>query len=330
MAAAVLVAKHAVGPLAENDVGNAMVSVLKTTPVSDALGAEVTGQDLSRPVVGTLKSEILQSFRDHHLLCFRDQHIDQERMYDFASLFGEVENHKISLGDGSKWDAVHTITNLDADGNPVAKPFINSNYFWHTDKSFLATPALLTMLQALELPPKGGDTQFADMTKAYAALPADMKRRLDGLKVVQSLEYMRRFTGSAPPTADDIAAAPPVAHPLARTHPEAGAALLERVPELESLAPIVRQHHERLDGSGYPAALSGEAIGIEARIVAVADVFTAMTSGPEALTTEAALDALAAASGTRFDAAVIAALEDIAGPRRTPGAVPQSAARVRT
>jgi alpha-ketoglutarate-dependent taurine dioxygenase len=216
------VAKHAVGPPAENYVGNAMVSVLKTTPVSDALGAEVTGQDLSRPVVGTLKSEILRSFRDHHLLCFRDQHIDQERMYDFASLFGEVENHKISLGDGSKWDAVHTITNLDADGNPVAKPFINSNYFWHTDKSFLAMPALLTMLQALELPPKGGDTQFADMTKAYAALPADMKRRLDGLKVVQSLEYMRRFTGSAPPTADDIAAAPPVAHPLVRTHPDTG------------------------------------------------------------------------------------------------------------
>jgi len=55
-----------------------------------------------------------------------------------------------------------------------------------------------------------------------------------------------------------------------------------------------------------------------------------MTAGPEALATEAALDELAAASGTRFDAAVIAALRDIAGPRRTPGAVPQSAARVRT
>ena len=102
------------------------------------------------------------------------------------------------------------------------------------------------------------------------------------------------------------------------------------MPELESLAPIVRQHHERLDGSGYPAALTGEAIGIEARIVAVADVFVAMTSGPEALATEAALDALAEAGGTRFDAAVVAALADVAGPRRTPGAVPQSAARVRT
>ena len=114
-------------------------------------------------------------------------------------------------------------------------------------------------------------------------------------------------------------------------HPSrGGAALLERVPELESLAPIVRQHHERLDGSGYPAALSGEAIGIEARIVAVADVFVAMTSGPEALATEAALDALAEAGGTRFDAAVVAALADVAGPRRTSGAVPQSAARVRT
>lgn len=191
-------------------------------PMTDALGAEIVGEDLSRPLTDAARAGILSAFRDHHLLVFRGQKLNKEQMYDFAGLFGEVEDHMVRLADGSKWNAVHTITNLDADGNPVEKPFINSNYFWHSDKSFLAVPSLVTMLQAVELPPSGGDTQFANMTRAYDTLPEETKRRIDGLKVVQSLEFMRRYTGSAPPTEDDLASAPPVIHPLVRTHPDTG------------------------------------------------------------------------------------------------------------
>lgn len=200
-----------------------MTGVLSSLkPVSDVLGAEIVGEDLSRPLSDTSKAEILSAFRDHHLLVFRDQKLNKEQMYDFACLFGEIEGHMVQLADGSKWNAVHTITNLDENGNPVEKPFINSNYFWHSDKSFLAVPSLVTMLQAVELPPSGGDTQFANMARAYDALPEATKRRIDGLRVVQSLEFMRRYTGSAPPTEDDMASAPPVVHPLVRTHPETG------------------------------------------------------------------------------------------------------------
>lgn len=191
-------------------------------PLSGVLGAETDTLDLSRPLDPAAVDAVRAAFREHHLLVIRNQSLDKERMYRFAELFGPIEGHMIRLADGSKWDAVHTITNLDAAGNPVAKPFISSNYFWHTDKSFLPEPSLLTMLQAVELPPDGGDTQFADMTKAYDALPEETKRRIDGLRTVQSLEFMRRYTGSAPPTEEDIAAAPPIAHPLVRTHPETG------------------------------------------------------------------------------------------------------------
>ena len=192
-------------------------------PVSDVLGAECDMLDLSTPVTDVVRDQIFAAFRRHHLLVFRGQQLDKESMYRFATLFGEIEGHKIRLADGSQWDAVHTITNLDAQGNPVEKPFINSNYFWHSDKSFLPTPSLTTMLHAVEIPPKGGDTQFANMTAAYEDLPEETKRRIAGLKVVQSLEFMRRYTGSAPPTEDDLASAPPVRHPLVRTHPETGA-----------------------------------------------------------------------------------------------------------
>ena len=195
---------------------------LNLSPVSAVMGAAIVGEDLSRPLTPDLIARTRQAFLDHHVLVFRDQRMSPENIYDLASIFGEVEQHKVRQADGSRWDAVHQITNLDADGNPVEKPFFSSTYFWHTDKSFLQRPALLTMLHAVELPPSGGDTQFADMTRAYDALPDAMKQRLDGLRGIQSLEFMRRYTGSAPASEDDIAAAPPVSHPLVRTHPETG------------------------------------------------------------------------------------------------------------
>ncbi len=195
------------------------VAPFQITPLMAGFGASIENADLSNPVhLDALKT----AFRDHRLVAVRGQALTKEKMFAFASAFGAIEGHTVRQHDGSKWDAVHTVTNLDANGNPVEKPFINSNYFWHTDKSFLKKPALTTMLHAVELPPKGGDTQFADMTAAYCALSDGTKKRIEGMRVVHSLEYMRRYTGSAPPTEDDLASAPPIAHPLVRTHQETG------------------------------------------------------------------------------------------------------------
>jgi taurine dioxygenase len=118
---------------------------------------------------------------------------------------------------------VHEISNLDATGLPADDPYLKSNYHWHTDKAYLPVPALLTMLHAVELPPLGGDTQFADMTRAFERLPEATTRRISGLSVVHSLEYMRLATGDRPPTREEKEAAPQVTHPLVRTHPETGA-----------------------------------------------------------------------------------------------------------
>lgn len=188
--------------------------------LKQGFGVSIEGADASAL---SATSALKAAFRDHRLVCVRNQSLTKEAMFSLASAFGEIEGHTIRQQDGSKWDAVHLVTNLDSRGVPQEKPFINSNYFWHTDKSFLKTPALATMLHAVELPPEGGDTQFADMTSAYEALSDARKKEIAGLRVVHSLEYMRRFTGSAPPTEDDMRSAPPVAHPLVRTHSETGA-----------------------------------------------------------------------------------------------------------
>lgn len=134
-------------------------------PASETMEAVITGTNLSRPLAARVADAVREAFLEHHVLAFRDQSLDQQRMHEVAALLDEVEQHRVQQADGSKWDAVHLITDLGADGLPAERPFTSSTYFWHTDKSFL---------HAAELPPTGGD----------------------------------------------IAAAPPVAHPIVCTHPE--------------------------------------------------------------------------------------------------------------
>ena len=111
-----------------------------------------------------------------------------------------------------------------------------------------------------------------------------------------------------------------------RAHSQIGAKMLERIPSLKEVAPIVRAHHERIDGRGYPDGLEGKAIPIVARIIAASDSFHAMISKRsyrEALPVPAALDELRANAGTQFDQAVIEAILDIVQPSSTARAVRQ-------
>ena len=101
---------------------------------------------------------------------------------------------------------------------------------------------------------------------------------------------------------------------IMRRHPELGERIVERIPALHAAGPAVRHHHEQFDGSGYPDGLEGIAIPIEARIVAVADTFSAMTQVrpyAAARTAEEALHELRRCAGSQFDAAVVAALESV-------------------
>lgn len=191
-------------------------------PLPGGFGADCTGFDLRQPLQSSERQRVTDAFLDRHLLVFRDQTLSPDEMREFASIFGVVEGNIFRQPDGSVLGDVHQISNLDASGAPGENSYLKSNYHWHTDKSYLAVPALLTMLQALELPSEGGDTQFADMTAAYDALPEATKREIAGLRAVHSFEYMRTSTGDRPLTPAERAATPPVVHPLVRTHPDTG------------------------------------------------------------------------------------------------------------
>jgi taurine dioxygenase len=194
-----------------------------TQPLEAVGGIEVTGIDLSLPLTAARREEILALFRDHPILVFRDQRLTKQQQYDFTLNFGEIEGlHVGRHTDGDRYAAVHTVSNLDLDGNPSATLRDRGNYFWHSDKSYHEVPSLMTMLHAVELPPAGGETQFANTAMAYDELNPTTKYRVRGMRAVHSWEASRIQSGSPPATEAQKAERPPVEHPIVRVHPDTG------------------------------------------------------------------------------------------------------------
>jgi alpha-ketoglutarate-dependent 2,4-dichlorophenoxyacetate dioxygenase len=174
--------------------------------LSAAGGVRLAGLDLSQPLSLRQRDAIGEAFLAHHVVVFPDQSVTREQQFAFAAIFGEVEAHGAHRGENKRYDVAHVMSNLDADGKPTFRFSRAANYHWHTDKPYHPAPPLLTTLYAVELPPAGGDTQFANMALAYAALPEDVKCRIAELRVAFR------------PAFDD--SRPAVDHPLVRTHPE--------------------------------------------------------------------------------------------------------------
>lgn len=180
--------------------------------LSDAGGARIAGIDLSRPLTEATRARIYAALLEHQFLVFPDQTLTREAQYAFTAQFGEVEQHGGGRP-GKRQDIAHVTANLDANGNPSDRFAKGANYRWHTDKAYYAAPPALTVLYAVELPPQGGDTEFANTRLAYEALPDDMKRRIAGLRVVFQWEAGRRPGYYA----NEL---PPIDHPLVRVHPD--------------------------------------------------------------------------------------------------------------
>jgi alpha-ketoglutarate-dependent taurine dioxygenase len=186
-------------------------------------GIEITDIDLSEPISCPLRDHLARTFRFHPILVFRGQHLTKRQQYDFTLNFGEIEGlHVGRLVDSERYGAVHTVSNLDENGQASNRLPERGNYFWHSDKSYHAIPSLLTMLHAVELPPVGGETQFANTAMAYDALDDATKQRIHGLRAIHSWEASRLQSGSPPATDAQKAERPPVEHPVVRVHPDTG------------------------------------------------------------------------------------------------------------
>ena len=194
-------------------------------PVTEFVGTEYRGIDVTDDTqVDQHIEQIKKDLRDRKVIVFHGQSIDEESLERFSRRFGELARSVTETAAG-KIDspAVQQITNLDVEGKPSKTPFINSNYFWHSDRLFFRNGLGMVLLYGQELPPVGGDTQFADMEAAYDGLSEEDRQLVDSLEIVHSFEYMRLTYMKRPLTEKERETAPPaVTHPLVRHNPDTG------------------------------------------------------------------------------------------------------------
>ncbi|MFF4139518.1 TauD/TfdA dioxygenase family protein [Streptomyces mirabilis] len=191
--------------------------ILGIHPLTPHIGAEITGVDLSHPIGADLADELRQALLEWKVIFFRDQRdFGPEDHAALAGLWGEPEaNPFFPKGDRAG------VSRLAKDATAVG----NEN-IWHSDHSFMAAPALGSVLRAVEIPASGGDTLWADMGAAYDNLPDATKQRIEGLRA----EHDWVPTWGATMTQERIAALrqtlPAVEHPVVVRHPATGRRLL--------------------------------------------------------------------------------------------------------
>lgn len=198
-------------------------SRLRISPLSDALGAEITGLDLTGPVGASDLAAVQAAFLEHHVLCFRSQPLTPPDFSRVARYFGEPQ---LQLLRHQRVDDVPEVSVLEstyktAEDKPDDLQLVRLSG-WHTDDSYFEIPAKATMLQVLSQPSSGGETRFCNTRKAYEDLGDDMKQRLAGLKAVHGYDTMRAPARAAGRNEVEKQETPDVVHPLVRTHDDTG------------------------------------------------------------------------------------------------------------
>ena len=189
------------------------------TPLTDHTGVEVIGLDFTQPIDTDNRAALRRAFAEHHVLVMRDQHFTPDQFEAAVQLFGEVQPHDKKEHHVPGHPGVDYVSNDEiVDG----KRIIPGETF-HTDHSNHPRPPKATTLFAVELPSSGGDTQYVNMHDAFDDLPADTKRRIDGLKAIHV--YLSKYSPRALGKITEESRRnlpPPGIHPLVRTHPENG------------------------------------------------------------------------------------------------------------
>jgi taurine dioxygenase len=204
---------------------------MNVIPTGRALGAEITGIDLSRDVSGAQREFITNAYTQDLVLLFRGQHLSFDDLLRLRELFGppgKAGNQLLGLGRKSYLpsavpDDCTIISNITgADGKPIGA-LGDGEAFWHTDSSFTETPISASLLHAIEVTEQGGETAFLNMYKAYEEMPAELAARIEG-KYVNHSKLHNSAGMKRPEFADvtDPSKAPGVKHPIVRTHPVTG------------------------------------------------------------------------------------------------------------
>ena len=190
-------------------------ATLSIAPLTPIIGAEIGNIDLRQPLDTATQRELRQALLDWKVLFFRDQDITTEQHLAFAGAFGELEVHPFAP---HKEGYPKVLSIAHGPGNK------GRENAWHSDVTWRIEPSLGSVLRALEVPPVGGDTLFADMYAAYDGLSDEIKEKIEGKKALHDFTHfrtgMRRQGKSEAEIEAFNAQYPAVEHPVVRTHPE--------------------------------------------------------------------------------------------------------------
>ncbi|MGH7324808.1 MAG: TauD/TfdA dioxygenase family protein, partial [Candidatus Rokuibacteriota bacterium] len=190
--------------------------------------AEVRDVDLGATLDEATFGEIHAAFTEHSVLVFPDQPLSDERQVAFSRRFGPLEQTTSSIArNDTVAREIADLSNVDAEGQMIPADdrrmlYHSGNQLWHTDSSFKPVPALASLLSAREVPPEGGETEFASLRAGWAALPEPTRRRLEGLVAVHHFAYSRGLIAPGLLTTEQDAALPPVRQALVRVDPVNG------------------------------------------------------------------------------------------------------------
>jgi len=198
---------------------------LKIQKLADALGAEVSGVDVSKPIAKEDLVQIMDAWKEHLVLRFRGQELTDPQLLQVSRNFGEIDPPgPNSYGKPFLVDFpdINVISNIKV-GDQALGGLGDGEAIWHADMTYIDTPPKASFLHALEIPPTGGNTEWCNMYIAYQALPTHLKNEIRGLKAIHDATYNSAgMIRKGMKDVQDPREAPGAHHPLISRHPESG------------------------------------------------------------------------------------------------------------
>ena len=200
---------------------------LALRPLHVRFGVEVLDVDVTRVDDDTFK-EIADAFDAHSVLLFRGQRVSDQEQIVFSQRFGPLESTIRSIASQARTlPQISNLSNVDAEERLIPRGdkrnlYNAGNQMWHSDSSFKRIPAMASLLSAREVPPEGGETQYASMRVAYDLLSSEERRLLEGKVAIHSFTYSRGLISDGLFEPDHAAQVPPVRQSLVRANPANG------------------------------------------------------------------------------------------------------------
>jgi taurine dioxygenase len=199
---------------------------INVTPLGYAVGGQVTGLDLRKPMSSSEIEAVTAAWHKHLVLVFPAQDLTPPQLIAFTSQLGEIErNENVPYYRHPEYPEVLLVSNKPVNGKPSQTR--NTGRNWHADLTYTDRPAKGSVLMCKQKPEVGGDTMFANMYMAYERLSPTMQTFIGTLEAVHDITLIKGFNRRDPAQIEEMKRLnPPIAHPVVRVHPETGKKLL--------------------------------------------------------------------------------------------------------